>query len=75
MQLLFVLTAALFDASIACWSGKYTFNKPRPITAANVYPEDFVGSLPLRLLCTCDSGPVKLKQGVDQSFSDMNPPC
>jgi hypothetical protein len=42
VQLLFVLTAALFDASIACWSGKYKFNKPRPITAANVYPDDLV---------------------------------
>lgn len=45
VQLLFVLTAALFDASIACWSGKYKFNKPRPITAANKYPKDLVQSL------------------------------
>ena len=33
VQLLFACSAALLDASIAAWSGKYTYNTPRPITA------------------------------------------
>ncbi|GCE10983.1 vanadium-dependent haloperoxidase [Tengunoibacter tsumagoiensis] len=33
VQLFFLLTNALFDASIACWDVKMTYNSERPITA------------------------------------------